>query len=161
MSLEQGRRIFIPEHESVKEQDIKREIEVFRKDHIKTFGKESNWRTHYLNNFFLHFPHEDQQVMAYRNLITFCHKDAWEKPFKDFMTQVPAEGDKGYSELFLNQTPREFYLIVDEAAEEHNINAKKIYDTHRTSQEKMNELIMPVYISLRKKGYTHYKDLTA
>ena len=162
MSLEQN-RISIPDQESSKDREIRREIEIYRKDYVKKFGTEENWRSHLLNNFHLHLPHENPGLMIYRNMITFIDKEAWNKPFGEIMSIVSGgrEGGATYSELFLNQTPKEFYAVVDEVTEMRKIDPKKIFAVKEQSQEKMNKLLMPIYVDLRKKGYSRYKDLTA
>ena len=164
MSLEQGRRIFIPEHESVKEQDIKREIEVFRKDHVQKFGTEKDWRKKYLNNFYLLLDDPfDPNSLTNRRMLDLMSQlkgeDLWEKPFGEDQLYRSDNGGR-YSELFLSKTPRQFYKDVDDACSAHGITPEVVYETKKSSQEKMNEILMPAYIELRKKGYSRYKDLT-
>ncbi|MCX6742373.1 MAG: hypothetical protein NTX24_04355 [Candidatus Pacearchaeota archaeon] len=78
--------------------------------------------------------------------------------------------EKG-SEIKRKQTLDEFFATIDKAIEKVNIAPEQIF-VARTSyhdstygvgvlDNEIFELIIPIYIELRKMGYNHYPDLTS
>lgn len=75
-----------------------------------------------------------------------------------------------YSELKLNQTPREFFEIVDQAIVDSGLSLAEIASktekaqrdampARRQSLLELRELVLPVYMKLIEQGYSH-QDIT-
>jgi len=78
-------------------------------------------------------------------------------------------GETEYSELFRNQTMREFFEIVDTVLEEEGISIEEVKRLQRLRNEwdgagdpiliHLNGLTLPTFIRLREMGYKRYPDL--
>ena len=62
-----------------------------------------------------------------------------------------------HSELYLNQSPEEFYATVDSLIEDCGLNLETIQQMHEgtNTMTVLNDYAFPVYIKLREMGYTH------
>ncbi len=146
--------------------------------------EESGEITKCFNNFILRFDWKNDEAMTNRRMIDF------------FQEMDMANGDlypidsyerSQYSELFLSQTPRQFFAAIDDSVESLGISTtldlllQKRWELQRkrievnndlldetpnsispeaqANQDTLNCTIKPVYIQMRLKGYNH-ADLT-
>lgn len=137
-------------------ENIDREIETG----IVTEGIET-----YMNNFDLNFPLAQSEMphsASYRHLYEFL--GAIDKTFKELKQ---GDQNKKYSSVFLEQTPREFFMTLDAIAEEEGLKLDDIRAERDEIQkyggsgarEKILTKLIPIYRNLRLKGYTS-DDLT-
>jgi len=102
--------------------------------------------TGYLNNFVL-------QVLdgGYRRIMG--ESGNWDVPNR----KIP--DDMGHSRVFLRQTPREFYGVVDRALTECGVDKaeiERLWEEKKMEHvDKVDRLILPAYVKLREWGYKH------
>jgi len=107
---------------------------------------------YFLNNFMLNLP-----GMLHRNLYE-------EVGIMDMQIGKYLQGDEtSHSALYLSKTYREFFSDYDKAMADSGVD----YDTliplikeHRIAHSEVNAIILPGYVNMRMKGYSHYPDLT-
>ena len=131
---------------------IMKEIEQYK----GKYGKK--WGMHYFNNFDNHLVEGRWRILP---------KDATDKDReiqKAFML-MPVVGNPGSSDRMMGLTYGKFYKEVDSIVAGLGINEIGIIE--KRNRLKLNDdwslfdLLIPVYIKLRERGYNHYPDLTA
>ena len=121
----------------------------------------------HLNNFFFRLPdNRFDNNGYYRQTYT---GEKWKKTFREFKEEFAktygsdfARESRNNSELYLNQSPAEFYATVDSLIEDCGLDVNKIQQMqeNHTPQISLNDYAFPVYVKLRDMGYTH-RDLTS
>jgi len=121
-----------------------------------------------LNNFFMRFPvgNDPHNTDGDEGLHRRNSKPDWNVP------SIVTYPDQGYSEKKGSQTPAEFFAEVDRTVAELGIEiaeisrrinrwiyeGKKSDEARERLSKEMWDILIPVYIALRKKGYSR-KDL--
>ncbi|MBI3559173.1 hypothetical protein HY085_02145 [Candidatus Gottesmanbacteria bacterium] len=139
-----------------KEKEINAEIKKFKK------RSPSGW----LNNFSLHLPGHMYHYLLmeptridkqFIEVIRISVREG--RTSEDTLKRAVQES----SELYLNQTPREFFAKFDSAIKEAGLDTEKFEELLKSSSpekyKKMNDLLEPVYKLLRLEGYNDH-DLT-
>lgn len=150
------------------DEEIRRQIEVLERAFYREKYDEEypNGRIFDLNNFYMHYPTKEGIDSSYRGYIVE-NMGLWDKKINP---------EKWISKLRKNQTFREFYRTVDEAVEESGLTlaqikearSKELYWFERKRKtdtdysikmskkwaDKMNNLLLRVYLVLRQKGYS-------
>lgn len=104
----------------------------------------------FLNNFHTRIPRTEDPLDSYLGKI---HEDiSWLDTLNRDNLKLLPENSEHYSGLFLNQTPREFFNIVDEVLKFYAFDRepfRKPFDAERKSA-----LAFPIYVHLRAIGYS-------
>jgi len=116
----------------------------------------------YLNNFFFRLPDSRFDNNGYyRRVYTVeIRKKSFRELTEDFAKKHGlyfARESSKHSELYLNQSPEEFYATVDSLIEDCGLNLETIQQMHEgtNTMTVLNDYAFPVYIKLREMGYTH------
>ncbi len=116
------------------------------------------------NNFAFRLPNDENEG-AYREVIK--QQGNLDKTYKEtFPFNVFGEPDdfKGYSQLYINQTRREFFDTIDRVIKETGISVSRIKKLQglrnkpgikKDSWQVLYKLVFPVYKKLREMGYTN------
>ncbi len=139
---------------------IEREMEEF--GGRKSRYKRDKWM--YFINFHMRLPRKDLGGLS------MSEKMARDYGYLDikFIGRFPDA--ERHSELYENQTPKEFYETIKKALREKGISVDDVAKLNSEStkgefvdESKIIELfkfVFPAYIRLREMGYNHYPDLT-
>ncbi len=100
----------------------------------------------YLNSFILRLP--DKRFNRRGYLRQYFDEASWRTKHKDLPNP-----NLGFSEIFKNQTPEEFYTAVDRTIKECGISIEDIYRLQRTDKLALCNLAWPIFIRLREMGY--------
>lgn len=114
-------------------------------------GKES-----FLNNFHHKLPDERyDRGGVYRS---YFEDEEWDTPFRILNGESPARP----SELYLDQTPAEFFSTIDSAIEDCGIDLERLktLQADKWNIKEIHSFVLPIYVRLREMGYKHYPDLT-
>ncbi|MBW2999527.1 hypothetical protein KY339_02540 [Candidatus Woesearchaeota archaeon] len=127
----------------------------------------------YLNNFWCHFDGEIRRSY-YKKLYDFVEKEGipmWSSTHNDNFERIDREElrqaeIKMHSNLFLLQTPKEFYQTLEKAIEEAdidigmlkiNIDGRFVGTPDKEKVEFFRQILLPVYLIMREKGYNHHE----
>ncbi|MFH1834998.1 MAG: hypothetical protein ABH851_02290 [Methanobacteriota archaeon] len=111
----------------------------------------------YLNNFYCNFAFNEGEKGRGSSARDMIVDDLWDQP-----NRMQVTGSDPHSELWLNQSPKEFYETVDRVAEETGVDVRLIqtWMEHRmgegaTEEEThaMDLNLLPAEIRLREMGY--------
>lgn len=125
------------------EEKIKQEIKFLKDKHGK------GWGMYFFNNFDLKLP---------GGLFYSFEPEILNR--RSFLNRDDA------SEIRKNQTTYEFLSECEKSIVEEGLTFEQIIEFRKEKNENENkesdffEMLIPVYINLRKKGYNHYPDLT-
>ena len=130
------------------EEIVEKEMEAYRSTYCPTIEN-------YLNNFILHLPDNRFKNGGYYR--RYYNSTQWVTKFKD----MPRHIDKGHSDLFMNQSPKEFYETIDKTIVDCGLSLEEIRELWKKDEKmKLWELSLPIYIRLRELGYNKNPDLT-
>ncbi len=147
------------------EQTVERELGEFRVRN-PIWENRPDWeiKNGFMNNFYIHFANWE---LGYRQIYK---EHRWDKTYRDYLIELglseQTDSDfQTYSLLYLSQTGRQFFEAVDQAVLEAGVD-KTHLETMATKFNKLSEderrqfleILFPVYLKLREKGYNH-RDL--
>jgi len=102
----------------------------------------------YLNNFHLKLP-DNNDKSGYGSWYRELSSKRWDIKNNEYLRDV-----RTYSELYLSQSPKEFYGAVDLAVDECGISRDEITTMLEGSNEgRPKEIALPIFIKLREMGY--------
>lgn len=121
---------------------------------LQDYLKESRWA--YLNNFHFNLPGGYTRLTIGRlGIEEINHR----KYLLGFNKQSPNTVDLSqFSELFLSQTPVDFFGVIDDVIKMKKISSKKILAlSNRTAIKELHKLTLPVFVHLRALGYNRHE----
>jgi hypothetical protein len=125
------------------------------KKSIGDFSEHISWSSLVLtmmNNFHLHFP-EGRNISQYQDLLNQKGKGDGEVLFRDIFSK-----SDGRSEIYLDQTPNQFYAKLESVTQELGIDYKTIRQTSREDRfesDFMPVLLFPIYCEMLRRGYNY------
>ena len=122
------------------EEGVRAEVERFK----SIYG--DDWGSYFFNNFHGNLPG------GYRTV---------PNP-PDFLNRRLYENNPRASERIKPQTVGEFQRECSSAVEESGIRPEDITAARRSGRNKeLFEMLLPIYLILRRRGYNHYPDITS
>lgn len=129
-----------------------------------------------LNNFHMHFPTVDGvcdgETVEGREAVSVAINKLigqWENPLRAYLIIYPDQFNPldCYSDLRLSQSSKEFHEVLYVVAEKEGFSRQQLSDatarryswTMESDTSKWVEVLAPIYIAMREKGYSH-RDLT-
>lgn len=119
-------------------------------------SKNAFYRSEYwlfLNNFHTRIPRTEDPLDSYCGEITKAI--GWLDILNKENLKLSPENSKHYSDLYLGQTPREFFNVVDEVVKSHAFEGGTFRKTF--GAERKSALAFPIYVHLRAIGYSDYE----
>lgn len=118
----------------------------FRSEERLLYARRMYW-AHSLNNFFTRIP-ESSDPLDCLNGGIYKALNKSDTVRRDFTR--PTDYGK-YSDLMLNQTPREFLSVINEIADFHHLDKDKFRQTDSSIDR--NQLAFPIFVHLIALGY--------
>ena len=107
-----------------------------------------------------------EEAVRMNNFIAYLHGGLYRRlaadqvqPGQTYGEYLPESEHKWRSEIFLSQTPNQFFALVDELITQFGIQTEEIDLSGADWKKKLQikKLVAPVFIALRKMGYTDYE----
>lgn len=143
---------------------VRETVKIEMSDYQNQYGEQ--WLFHYFNNFTLKLPY-DEQHPPFANARRIFPQSKWDTPVGEIFGD-----EEDSSPLLKSQTFRQFCENIDQAIIDSGVSideVKRLQGLVTQSQgedrtkhrDELMTLLIPAYIGLRERGYSHYPDLTS